>query len=259
MKPRSHLQLGGVRHFGDGLDDGAHYLGGLGLGQVVEKGPQLREHVLQGGRVLPLHVQVGKLQDGLLLDFDVVGGVGGLPGADLAQGLDGLLGLGGLGQADRVEARLQVVGRHGCGRAGPRRPASSGEAPCWSRGWGGLPPACGRPGGRVRRRGGPGGRRGGGGGGAGRRPGAGAEAGAARATCDGLAQAQGCGVPPASQAAGSWLRAPEPGLTQMSGLAPRCLGHCLLQWTIVTMARTNVTIYHPFISQAGWNRCNLSI
>ena len=30
-----------------------------------------------------------------------------------------------------------------------------------------------------------------------------------------------------------------------------------LQWTIVTMFRTNVTIYHHLISQAGWNRCNL--
>ena len=28
---------------------------------------------------------------------------------------------------------------------------------------------------------------------------------------------------------------------------------------IVTMFRTNVTIYHHLISQAGWNRCNLSI
>ena len=32
-----------------------------------------------------------------------------------------------------------------------------------------------------------------------------------------------------------------------------------LQWTIVTMFSTNVTIYHHLISQAGWNRCNLSI
>ena len=32
-----------------------------------------------------------------------------------------------------------------------------------------------------------------------------------------------------------------------------------LQWTMVTMFRTNVTIYHHLISQAGWNRCNLSI
>ena len=32
-----------------------------------------------------------------------------------------------------------------------------------------------------------------------------------------------------------------------------------LQWTIVTMFSTNVTIYHRLISQAGWNRCNLSI
>ena len=32
-----------------------------------------------------------------------------------------------------------------------------------------------------------------------------------------------------------------------------------LQWTIVTMLSTNVTIYHHLISQAGWNRCNISI
>ena len=32
-----------------------------------------------------------------------------------------------------------------------------------------------------------------------------------------------------------------------------------LQWTIVTMFSTNVTTYHHLISQAGWNRCNLSI
>ena len=32
-----------------------------------------------------------------------------------------------------------------------------------------------------------------------------------------------------------------------------------LQWTIVTMLSTIVTIYHHLISQAGWNRCNLSI
>ena len=32
-----------------------------------------------------------------------------------------------------------------------------------------------------------------------------------------------------------------------------------LQWTIVTMLSTNVTIYHHLISQAGWNRCKLSI
>ena len=32
-----------------------------------------------------------------------------------------------------------------------------------------------------------------------------------------------------------------------------------LQWTIVTMYSTHVTIYHHLISQAGWNRCNLSI
>ena len=32
-----------------------------------------------------------------------------------------------------------------------------------------------------------------------------------------------------------------------------------LQWTIVTMFSTHVTIYHHLISQAGWNRCNLSI
>ena len=31
------------------------------------------------------------------------------------------------------------------------------------------------------------------------------------------------------------------------------------QWTMVTMFRTNVTINHHLISQAGWNRCNLSI
>ena len=30
-----------------------------------------------------------------------------------------------------------------------------------------------------------------------------------------------------------------------------------LQWTIVTMFSTNVTIYHHLISQAGWNSCNL--
>ena len=32
-----------------------------------------------------------------------------------------------------------------------------------------------------------------------------------------------------------------------------------LQWTIVAMFSTNMTIYHHLISQAGWNRCNLSI
>ena len=32
-----------------------------------------------------------------------------------------------------------------------------------------------------------------------------------------------------------------------------------LQWTIVTMFSTNEKIYHRLISQAGWNRCNLSI
>ena len=32
-----------------------------------------------------------------------------------------------------------------------------------------------------------------------------------------------------------------------------------LQWTIVTMLSTTVTICHHLISQAGWNRCNLSI
>ena len=32
-----------------------------------------------------------------------------------------------------------------------------------------------------------------------------------------------------------------------------------LQWTIVTMLSTTVTIHHHLISQAGWNRCNLSI
>ena len=32
-----------------------------------------------------------------------------------------------------------------------------------------------------------------------------------------------------------------------------------LQWTIVTMFSTNVTIYHHLISQAGWNRYNLSL
>ena len=32
-----------------------------------------------------------------------------------------------------------------------------------------------------------------------------------------------------------------------------------LQWTIVTLFSTNVTIYHHLISQAGWNGCNLSI
>ena len=32
-----------------------------------------------------------------------------------------------------------------------------------------------------------------------------------------------------------------------------------LQWTIVTMFSTHVTIYHHLISQAGWNRSNLSI
>ena len=31
-----------------------------------------------------------------------------------------------------------------------------------------------------------------------------------------------------------------------------------LQWTIVTMFSTHVTIHHHLISQAGWNRCNLS-
>ena len=32
-----------------------------------------------------------------------------------------------------------------------------------------------------------------------------------------------------------------------------------LQWTILAMFSTNVTIFHHLISQAGWNRCNLSI
>ena len=32
-----------------------------------------------------------------------------------------------------------------------------------------------------------------------------------------------------------------------------------LQWTTVAMFSTNVTIYHHLISQAGWNRCYLSI
>ena len=32
-----------------------------------------------------------------------------------------------------------------------------------------------------------------------------------------------------------------------------------LQWTILAMFSTNVTIIHHLISQAGWNRCNLSI
>ena len=32
-----------------------------------------------------------------------------------------------------------------------------------------------------------------------------------------------------------------------------------LQWTTVTMFSTHVTMYHHLISQAGWNRCNLSI
>ena len=31
-----------------------------------------------------------------------------------------------------------------------------------------------------------------------------------------------------------------------------------LEWTIVTMFSTHVTTYHHLISQAGWNRCNLS-
>ena len=30
-----------------------------------------------------------------------------------------------------------------------------------------------------------------------------------------------------------------------------------LQWTILAMFSTNVTIFHHLISQAGWNRCNL--
>ena len=35
--------------------------------------------------------------------------------------------------------------------------------------------------------------------------------------------------------------------------------HFALQWTVVTMFSTHVTISHRLISQAGWNRCNLFI
>ena len=34
---------------------------------------------------------------------------------------------------------------------------------------------------------------------------------------------------------------------------------CEDDWTIVTMSSTHVTIYHHLISQAGWNRSNISI
>ena len=44
-----------------------------------------------------------------------------------------------------------------------------------------------------------------------------------------------------------------------SDAAEVCTALCSLHRTIVTMFSTHVTIYHHLISQAGWNRCNLSI
>ncbi len=59
------LQLRGVGHARDRLDDRAHNLGRLGLGDLGEQRPQVRQQLPERRRVLLLRVQVAELLDGL--------------------------------------------------------------------------------------------------------------------------------------------------------------------------------------------------
>ena len=54
----THLQLGGARNPGDGLDDAAHHLGGLGLRDGPKQGPQLCQQLPQCLCISLLCVQV---------------------------------------------------------------------------------------------------------------------------------------------------------------------------------------------------------
>jgi hypothetical protein len=62
----THLDVCGPRDFGDLVDDVAHNLGRLCLGDARKEEPQLRQQLCERLGVLQLHVRVGQLGDSLL-------------------------------------------------------------------------------------------------------------------------------------------------------------------------------------------------